>query len=273
MREINVVLIIILSVFNNCVIADDVKPKSYSFGFVPQQSPSKLAKNWSPILKRIEKITGVKLLFKTAPDIPRFEKRLKKGEYDFAYMNPYHYTVYHEDPGYEAFAKQKNKKIKGIVVVRKDNDIKNVNMLSNRILAFPAPAAFAATVLPKASFKRVGVPISSQYVKSHDSVYRVVASGLYPAGGGIQRTFDSVDPEVRNKLRILWETDKYTPHAFAVHPRVSFETVKKVTAAMLSISSTSESKSLLSPIKFDGFAKAENSHWDDVRSLKINLLD
>ena len=64
--------------------------KSLSFGVVPQQSATRLAEEWGPLLAEISRRSGVALVFKTAPSIPVFEERLAKGEYDLAYMNPYH---------------------------------------------------------------------------------------------------------------------------------------------------------------------------------------
>ncbi|MBA1444225.1 MAG: PhnD/SsuA/transferrin family substrate-binding protein [Chromatiales bacterium] len=87
------------------------EPPTLTFGLVPQQSATKLARLWGPIMQYIEKKSGTRLLFKTAPNIPEFEQRCAKGEYDIAYMNPYHYTVFHRSPGYEVFARQKNKRI------------------------------------------------------------------------------------------------------------------------------------------------------------------
>lgn len=46
-------------------------------------------------------------------------------------------------------------------------------------------AACAASVLPRAALKEVGIAFGPRYVRSHDSVYRTVAQGLYPASGGI----------------------------------------------------------------------------------------
>ena len=62
--------------------------KAYSFGIVPQQAASKLARLWSPILKRISAKSGYKVVFKTAKNIPTFEKVLAEGGYDLSYMNP-----------------------------------------------------------------------------------------------------------------------------------------------------------------------------------------
>ncbi len=242
-----------------------------SFGIVPQQSASKLARLWTPILEEIGARAGVQIGFRTAPDIPTFERRLAAGEYDLAYMNPYHYTVFSRDPGYRAFAHQTGPGIRGLLVVRRDSPITAIAELAGKELAFPAPAAFAATLLPQAALRNAGIPIEPRYVRSHDSVYRAVAQGLYPAGGGIERTFEGVEPEVREQLRVLWMTPAFTPHAFAAHPRVAPEVVVKIRDAMVALGETPEGAELLHSIEIKGVQPAEDADWDDVRALRIDL--
>lgn len=258
--------------FTTAVCAGD-GPDSLGFGIVPQQSAAKLAKKWGPLLRTIEQRSGVKIHFHTAPDIPTFEKRVAAGEYDLAYMNPYHYTVFSKTPGYRAFAKEKGKRIKGIVVVAKDSPITDITQLNGREMAFPAPAAFAATVLPRASFEQMGLNITPKFVGSHDSAYLTVAKGLYPAGGGVVRTFNNINEQLRNRLRILWETEKYTPHAFAAHPRVTDEKVSRVLKALESLSEDEAGKKLLKALSFRPLESASDADWDDVRALNIKLLD
>jgi phosphonate transport system substrate-binding protein len=253
--------------------AQPVEDKPLEFGVVPQQSASKAAADWGPLLAEISRRSGVRLVFRTAPSIPSFEERLGKGEYDLAYMNPYHYVVFHSASGYRAFAKEQDRKIKGILVVRKDSHYRKLPDLAGKTVVFPAPAAFAASILPQAEFGRLRIPIDSRFVASHDSVYRAVASGLHEAGGGIQRTFEAIQPDVRDALRILSETPAYTPHAFAAHPRVTSDVVAKVFAAMASLSSDEIGQRLLAPLAFKGIASAQNPEWNDIRALDINLLE
>jgi len=246
--------------------------QSYTFGIVPQQSASKLAHLWGPVLQNISEKTGIKLQFATAPNIPTFEKRLAEGVYDIAYMNPYHFTVFHESPGYEALTKARDKWIKGIIVVRKDSPIQELTELDNTALAFPAPAAFAASILTRSHLTSLGLDYTPKYVSSHDSVYRSVAKGLFPAGGGVIRTFENLAPEIRNQLRVLWTTNGYTPHAVAVHPRVDTNKAKKLQEAMLDLENTNTGKNLLRLLKIKGLIPATNADWDDVRNLNINQL-
>lgn len=247
--------------------------KYLTFGVVPQQSASKLARLWTPIFNEISRHTGVKIVFRTAPDIPTFEKRLAAGEYDLAYMNPYHYTVFSQKPGYNAFAKARDKQIKGIIVVNKNSSIQNLQELKGQTLAFPSPAAFAASILTRAQFSQSEVPIRAKYVSSHDSVYQTVARGIYPAGGGVVRTLNNVHPDVKKQLKVLWTTQGYTPHAFAAHQRVNAELLKQIQGAMVSMENSETGKKLLKSIKLKGIIAADNHDWDDVRALEISLLD
>jgi len=262
-------LLLIFSLSSTAVAVE----RTLTFGVVPQQSAKKLARLWTPILAHLESETGYKLVFSTAKDIPTFERRLAAGEYDLAYMNPYHYTVFHRDPGYQAFAREKDKQIKGIVVVRKDSPLADLHELAGARLAFPSPAAFAASVLPRAKLSRDAIEFSPQYVSSHDSVYLGVARGLFPAGGGVVRTFRNTDPAVREQLRVLWTTKPYTPHAFAAHPSLPYEVVAKIREAMVAMDTTDDGKRLLETVKFKGVEPATNDDWDDVRALGIALLD
>lgn len=247
--------------------------KTLTFGIVPQQAASKLAATWGPLLAEISQKSGVKLEFRTAPDIPTFEDRVGRGEYDIAYMNPYHYTVFSEKTGYRAFAKEEDRNIEGIIVVSADSPIKSVDELNGATLAFPSPAAFAASVLPRAALRQKGVNFTPKYVSSHDSVYLSVADHFYPAGGGIVRTLEQTAPKTRDALRILWRTKQYTPHAIAALASVPQGTLQRVLTAMEQLGSDEAGRSLLAAVGFKGIVAASDEEWDDVRQLGITTLD
>ncbi|GHX60287.1 phosphate/phosphite/phosphonate ABC transporter substrate-binding protein [Vibrio cholerae] len=243
-----------------------------SFGVVPQQSPEELAKRWVPILENLSETTGFSIEFHTASTIPEFEQRVLNGEYDLVYMNPYHYTFFHQQPGYVALAKQKDQKLQGIIVVTQESPIKSIQDLDGKSLAFPSPAAFAATIIPQALLKKEGINIESQYVSSHDSVYLNVANGFFVAGGGIKRTFNNAPKAITSQLRILWESPSFTPHAFAYHPRLHSDQVSAVQNALVNLDQTEKGRLQLKAIGFSGIEAAQDSDWDDIRELDIQTL-
>lgn len=242
-----------------------------SVGIVPQQAATALAKSWVPLLAEISQRSGLRLTFKTAPDIPTFETRMQQGEYDIAYMNPYHYTVFAKQPGYRAFAKEKGRKLVGIIVVAKDSPVQNLDQLRGKVVAFPAPAAFAASILPRAEFSKQKIAINERFVSSHDSVYRGVAQGSFAAGGGIRRTLEAMDPAIATQLRILATTPAYVPHAFAAHPRLPAATLQKISAVLQGLDLDENGRQLLAPLSFKGIEAAEDKEWDEIRKLRIDL--
>lgn len=240
-------------------------------GIVPQQAATALAQAWIPLLAEVAQRAGVRLAFQTAPDIPTFEERMKRGEYDLAYMNPYHYTVFSRQPGYRAFVREKGRRLVGIIVVRKDAPYARLADLAGKPVAFPAPAAFAASIIPRAEFTRQDVAIAAQFVNSHDSVYRGVIQGSFAAGGGIKRTLEALDPALSSQLRVLATTTAYVPHAFAAHPRVPAATLESIATAMRSLDHDDTGRRLLEPLAFKGIEAAADRDWDEIRQLHIDL--
>lgn len=238
----------------------------YGFGVVPQQSATRLARDWLPFLEELSKRSGIALRFATATDIPTFEGCLSRGAFDFAYMNPYHYTVFAGRQGYRAFAHQRVRRLRGLIVVRADSEIRDLQQLAGQQVAFPSPAAFGASAVQRAELRQLGIAITPVYVKSHDSVYRAVQSGLYPAGGGVTRTLEAADQAVRDRLRVLHMTRAYTPHAFAVHPRIPTAAAEAVARAMVEMAADDP---VLAPLGMEGFTTAADADWDDVRAIAL----
>jgi phosphonate transport system substrate-binding protein len=158
------------------------------------------------------------------------------------------------------------------VVVRKDSPWRELTQLSQSEVAFPAPASFAATVLVRAELERLSIPITPRFVGSHESVYLNVARGVHLAGGGIPRTLQAMEPEVRDALRVLWSTKEYTPHALAAHPRVAAADVTRLLAAMEGAAATAAGKAALQGVGFMGIEPAKDTDWNDVRGLGIQTL-
>lgn len=264
-------MLLLLVLLAGSVQAEDDKP-FLTFGIVPQQTPSVLARNWYPFLTYLSERLPFDLRFATAPSIPEFERRLSEGRYDVAYMNPYHYIHFHETTGYQALARERDKRLSGVIVVRRDSHIKRLQQLDQATLALPAPAAFAASMLPRSLLPAKGIRPKVDYVNSHDSVYLAVSKGLFDAGGGVMRTLNNQPETVRDQLRVLWRTPGFTPHAFASHPRVPEACRRALLKALVDLHDQEQGHALLDRLGFHALIGAADSDWDDVRELKLETL-
>lgn len=242
-----------------------------TLGIVPQQSPFHLMKVWKPVVAYLEKETGEEITLKIERSIPSFEKVLYNNGYDIAYMNPYHYVVANKKHAYIATVRA-NKNIVGILVSNKKNGFKDVSMTKEKTFLFPAPYAFAATLLVKYELlNKYGINIDAQknfrYVNSHDSVYKGVSRGIGDVGGGIERTFNNLnDKEAKDSLLILYKTKTYPSHPFAYKSSMSKNLQEKFTKAFLNMP-----KKLLNSLSINQIVKTNDAEYDIVRDISKKL--
>ncbi len=207
-------------------------PCQFTVGVVPQFEQRKIIKTWQPILKTLEEKTGCSYNLKGTQTIAEFEAAFNKGEYDIAYMNPYHAIMAHDSQGYVPIARSGAKQLKGILTVHKDSGITKIEQLQGATIAFPSPNALGASLLMRAELKRKhGIDITPLYVETHSSVYLHTAKKLTKAGGGVMRTLDEQRPSLQNKLNIIYTTTPVSAHPLVVHPRIEADMQKTLQKA------------------------------------------
>lgn len=258
-------LALLMVLGNTRAVASDPVPEPsspYLFGVVPQFSAAEIMTIWRPILDSMEKATGLRFRLAGSDSIPAFEKEFTSGRFDFVYMNPYHFVHAERSQGYEPLVRDLGRKLYGIIVVHKDSPIQSADQLQGETVAFPAPNALAASLMPRAEFQRKRIQIEPRYVRSHSSVYLNVALGKSVAGGGVQKTLEQQPKKVQDALRIVYRTQDVMPHPVAAHPRVKDEVRERVKAALLALDASEHGRRLLArvPIRQIGPASPEDYH-------------
>ena len=256
--------ILVLLIFIGHMMATDLV-----LGVVPQQSPLKLSKKWLKITEYLNKETGLNIIFKTEKSIPKFEEELYAGKYDIAYMNPYHFIVANGKQNYSAFTRAK-KNIEGILLAKDEKIDFTKENLTGKTFLFPAPNAFAATLLTKFELKtKFGFDVDKDakvlYVNSHDSVYKGISRDIGYIGGGIVRTYNNfLDKNDKDKLNIVYKTSAYPSHPIAAHPRVNKENIIKIQKAFLNM--PEDIKNILS---IKEFISTSSKEFDVIKNINV----
>lgn len=238
----------------------------YRLGVVPQFEPRKLADIWLPIIEELERRTGFKFLMVGSPKIPDFEVSFLSGEFDFAYMNPYHAMLAGEQQGYVPLVRDGGRKLSGVLVVAKDSPVQNVAELDGRKVAFPAPNALGASLLMRADLEGIhGVKVKPLYVQTHSSVYLNVILNKAAAGGGVMSTLKNQSQDIQDRLRIIYTTREMAPHPLTAHPRVPQEHRDAVRQAFLDIAATEEGRALLQKIPMKKATPAKLEDYEVLR--------
>ena len=258
MKKQNALIATLILICLAIVSAPAKAETEYTFGVVPQFEPRKLAGIWAPILKELEERTNLKFKMVGSSEIPEFEINFMDGEFDFAYMNPYHALMASTEQGYVPLVRDHGRKLFGILVNKKDSPISNVEELNGKKIVFPSPNALGASLLMRADLDQIHrIKFKTNYVQTHSSVYLNVLLGKADAGGGVMGTFNGQKPEVRDGLKIIYKTRSMAPHPVVAHPRVPKEHMDLVRNAFLDMSKTEEGAAMLAkiPMKKIGIAK------------------
>ena len=252
-------------------LGDQSTTKVYTFDVVPQLTAAKIYTTWSPLLQRVGQEAGLCFELRVSPTIPEFEQKLLKGEPEFVFLNPYHAVLAHQKKKYQPLLADSEDLLTGILVVRADSPIKSLDELKGKNVSFPAPNAFAASLLIRAELAKKKIDINPVFVKTHSNVYRSVIGKDALAGGGVNNTLDNEAPEVRQQLRVLFETPAYTPHPVATHPSVPAAVRERFLKAMLKLTQDDDGRKLLDSINLHKpQAVTYAKHYKPLESLQLD---
>jgi phosphonate transport system substrate-binding protein len=232
--------------------------KVYTLAIVPQAQAIAIAQKWALFALKVSQESGVTIRIKTYySTIPQFEADLKNGVPDFAYMNPYHMVMAHKAQRYIPLIRNKAPLI-GVLVAHKNTGINSVQDVNHKEIVFPAPNAFGASLYMRALLTRQEhIRFTPRYVQTHDNVYRHVLLDRAPAGGGVKDTLDSAPDEIKNHLKIIYQTPPTVSHPLAAHPRVPESVRKKVVDAVLKLANDPANKGLFARIEIDKPVEAD----------------
>jgi phosphonate transport system substrate-binding protein len=227
------------------VIAAD----NYIVGVVPQFATQIISSTWEPLLEKLAAKTGDTFELVIETDITQFEVAFERGDYDIAYMNPWHAVIAFETQGYIPIVKDGAKSLKGVLIVKADSAITDVSELDNTEIAFPSPNALSASLLMRTELATLhGLTITPLYVRTHPSVYLNVALGKSLAGCGVLRTLRAQPQSLQDQVKIIYETREVSPHPIVAHPSISPEARLKIANALLDIAAESEGAALFAGI-------------------------
>ena len=103
-------------------------------------------------------------------------------------------------------------------------------------------------------------------MKTHSSVYLHTALGLTDAGGGVASTLGEQKDEIKDQLKVLYETRHMPPHPLSVHPRVTKDIQLKVKQAILKMAETEHGRALLEKIPIRKAIPADISHYQELNN-------
>lgn len=238
-------------------------------GVMPSLPPTRLLKIYQPLADYLADKTGFDVVIATAPNLELYGERLKNGEYELAFPNPYQYILVSKAPGYKPLVRVSGTPFQGLIVVRKDRGIAGIQDLKGKTIAYPDHFALAATMQVRVFLKREGIhpgkDIIESYAASQDSVLLGVHDKLFDAAGSWPEAMEALPDDVRRELRVLASTETLPHRPISVRGDILPEVAGKVKDALLGMSGDPEGLKILVSLGYKGFEEAFDQDYNVVR--------
>lgn len=249
-----------------------VGEKVFVIGVHPLHNPKRLHEIFGPIAEYLsQNIEGVRFKIEASRNYAAFDKKLYSRKFHFALPNPFQ-TINSFKHGYSVFAKMADdENFRGIFLVRKDSNIKNVADLKGHAVSFPAPTALAATMMPQYYLQKRGInvmeDIDVKYVGSQESSIMNVMLGNTIAGATWPppwRALSKERPELAKELMVIWQTSSLPNNSLVVRDDINTVIVSKVKKLLLNLHQQEQGKKWLEKMGLSKFEEAANDTYKPV---------
>jgi len=250
----------------------------FSFGVMPQRTPTLTAQYWNPILNYISTQSGVPLRLKLNKTPPEHEAMIQHGEFDFMYSN-YQFFPWNEAAGYRVMARPWEAAIKGEIVVLANSPIHALTELQDKEVGFPHRAAFVGYLVTLDALLRAGIHVQEVIAVGQEGIMGQLKAGRVVAAGVNSQVMRDFAKREQVDYRVLWSSEEYLNIPIAAHPRVPQEKVAAVRAALLHMADDPAGLQILTAsaarIKLAGpygFVAATDSEYDNARMFFKHTL-
>lgn len=245
----------------------------FSFGVMPQRTPTLAAQYWNPILNYISTRSGVPLQIRLTKTAPEHADMIRHGELDFAYSN-YHLIPENDAADYRIIARPWEAAIRGEIVVLADSPIHSLTELHGQEVGFPHRAAVVGYLVTLDALLRAGIHVQPVIAGNQEGVMGQLRAGRVVAAGVNSQVMRDFAKREKLDYRILWSSEEHLNIPIVAHPKVPKEKVEAVRQALLHMAHDPAGLQILTAsaalIKLDppyGFVAATDSEYDNTRNF------
>jgi phosphonate transport system substrate-binding protein len=203
----------------------------YSFGVIPQRSPTLTAQYWNPILQYVSDKSGVALELSVARSAPEHSDGIRHGRLAFLYSN-HNFVPENTVSGYRVILRPRAAAIRGEIVVLAASPLKGIPELQGREIAFPSNVALVAYQVPMDALEKLGIQVKPVFAGNQEGAMGQLKSGRVEAAAVNSQLMRDFSERESIRYRVLWRSDEYLNIPISVHPSVPGRDVDAVRGAL-----------------------------------------
>ncbi len=260
--------------------AGERRPEPLHFAVHPLHNPATLARDYQPLMDYLNaRLGGPELVLEASRDYAAFEDKVRARAPEFLLPNPWQALLALRS-GYVVLASAgEPRDFKGIFLVRRDGPVRTVADLRGRRLAYPAPTALAACVMPQWYLHEHGIDatrdVDNAYVGSQESA--ILSASMGQADAGVTwpppwRAFQREHPDAAATLRVLCETEPLVNNAIMARDDVPVALRDSVRALLVSMDRDDAGRAVLAGMETARILPATAATYEPVRRFVARFV-
>lgn len=213
------------------------EPGQFTFGIYPYDSPTKIHKDFGPLIKRLSEEVGIPFKIVVVPNYMSFIKSIGEGKMDIGFMGPSPYVKVRDKYGSVELAARLlfrgNKNDMIVIFTYKGSKIKTLGDIKDKTFAFGDFQSYGSHFYPRYLLNKAGVKLKDlkayDYLSSHSRVVLAVSHRDFDAGGV---RMDIYEKYKDRPITIIAGPFTIPPHVIVCSKKLSENTRKKIKAAL-----------------------------------------
>ncbi|KRE53612.1 phosphate/phosphite/phosphonate ABC transporter substrate-binding protein [Paenibacillus sp. Soil522] len=268
--------------------AEGYVPEKLTVQFVPSQNADTLEAKAKPLEQLLSDKLGIPVEVSISTDYNTIIEAMASKKVDVGFLPPTAYVLAKDKGAAEVILQAQRFGVqddtgaptdqlvdfyKSMIVVKKDSDIKSIEDLKGKKIAYQNVTSSAGFVWPAGKLIEAGLDplkdVAPVTVKGHDQGVIAVLNGDVDAAAIFQdaRTIVSKDyPTVFEDTRVLAYTEKIPNDTISVRSDMNAEWVTKIQDAFIALGSDEASRAIIFEIySHQGYVKSEDGIFNIVR--------
>lgn len=245
----------------------------------PLHNPRKLLTAYQPLIELLNRaVPGARFELEASRDYAAFERKFRQRGPELLLPNPWQ-TLQALNEGYQVVAMAgEAADFRGLFIVRRDSPLREPADLRGQAVAYPAPTAVAACLLPQWFLHEAGLDVvrevSHRYVGSQTSAILAVLRGEVAAAATWPppwRAFQKDRPQDAAQLRVVWETPPLVNNSVMVRSDVPAPLRERITAVLLALHDSTEGRAALEAMQTGRMVAADDLSYDPMRRFLVQF--
>jgi phosphonate transport system substrate-binding protein len=253
---------------------------------IPEEAATEQVRKFGPLVKYLEKQTGMKVEFTPVNDYPAAVEALVNKQVDLVWFGGFTFVQAHLRSGGRIIPiaqREEDTQFRSVFITQTDSGIRQLSDLKGKTVSFGSQSSTSGHLMPRSFLLAAGIDPDRDFKRvaysgAHDATIASVVSGKVDAAAldiTVWRKFVDEKKVDTGKVNVFYTTPPFYNYNWSVHADMPAATRDKLAQALLALSmDTPEGKEILTLNRATKYipTKAENYKGIEAAGRSAGLI-